>query len=50
MDSGLAVIGAKHGAVFIQNMSKLVISAPQHEDLVYKIQQTILLNPSILQG
>ena len=34
MNSGLAVIGAKHGAVFIQNMSKLVISTPQHEDPV----------------
>jgi hypothetical protein len=60
MDDGLAVVGVKHGAVFIQNMckyiepnhnqSKLVISTSQHEDPVYEIQQTTSFNPSILRG
>ena len=60
MHDGLAVVGVKHGAVFIQNMckyielnynqSKLVISTSQHEDPVYEIQQTTPFNPSILRG
>ena len=57
MDDGLAVIGVKHGAVFMckyielnHNQSKLVISTSQHEDPVYEIQRAISLNPPILWG